>query len=168
MIWEQKWADNVPTFTSGLVAAESGWCGLSALTCGVFGDFLRVKDTGRIIHVRLWCVEIRVCAEQFRDQRQHQCWVTGTQELQAPEGEEENKKYNQSSDHPWTVSITTKHNTRFRVQFFFSNGFDALIFWQNYQFPNFFKQKVPFIKIFFMASPLFTIGDSQRCWCSLF
>ncbi|KAA8579380.1 hypothetical protein FQN60_016810 [Etheostoma spectabile] len=40
-----------------------------------------LDDTGRIVHVRLWCVEVRVCAEQFRDQRQYQCWMTGTQEL---------------------------------------------------------------------------------------
>lgn len=47
-----------------------------------FGDFQGgFQDTGRIVHVRLWCVEVRVCAEQFGDQRQHQCWVTGTQEL---------------------------------------------------------------------------------------
>lgn len=50
---------------------------------------LVVKDTGRIVHVRLRGVKVRVCAEQLGDQGQHQGWMARTQELQTPEGGEE-------------------------------------------------------------------------------
>lgn len=70
--------------------------------CEIFSS---VKDTGRIIHVRLWCVEIWVCAEQFRNQWQHQRWMTGTHELQTPVGKEENKKQ-------WPISISLLYNFR--------------------------------------------------------
>ncbi|TNN47998.1 hypothetical protein EYF80_041821 [Liparis tanakae] len=48
------------------------------------------KDTGWIVHVGLRCVEVRVRAEQLGNQRQHQRWVTGTQELQTPGGKQSN------------------------------------------------------------------------------
>ena len=67
--------------------AEWGRCGSSALTQVCFEVFRCVKDTGRIIHVGLRGVEVRVSAEQLRNQRQHQRWVTGTQKLQTPETE---------------------------------------------------------------------------------
>lgn len=62
-----------------------------------FEVFRCVKDTGRIVHVGLRCVEVRVCAEQFRNQRQHQRWVTGTQKLQTPERERKDKTVIRSS-----------------------------------------------------------------------
>lgn len=43
------------------------------------------EDTGWVVHVRLRGVKVGVSAEQFWDQRQHQRWVTGTQELKTPE-----------------------------------------------------------------------------------
>lgn len=49
-------------------------------TCHVI-ESLFLKDTCRIVHVRLWSVKVRVCVEQLRDQRQHQGWMTRTQEL---------------------------------------------------------------------------------------
>lgn len=60
---------------------------------------MRVKDTGRIIHVRLRCIEIRVRTEQFRDQWQHQRRVARTQKLQTSVVREENKNHCQSSRH---------------------------------------------------------------------
>lgn len=42
---------------------------------------LLLIDTCRVIHVRLWSVKVWVCVEQLRDQRQHQGWMTRTQEL---------------------------------------------------------------------------------------
>lgn len=50
------------------------------------------EDTGRIVHVRLWCVKVGVSAEQLWDQRQHQRWMTSTQELKTPEQREKNNK----------------------------------------------------------------------------
>lgn len=35
----------------------------------VFEIFRCVKDTGRVVHVWLWRVEIWMCAEQFRNER---------------------------------------------------------------------------------------------------
>lgn len=46
------------------------------------------EDTGWIVHVWLWCVKVGVGAEQLWDQRQHQRWVTRTQELKTPEQRE--------------------------------------------------------------------------------
>lgn len=43
------------------------------------------EDTGWIVHVWLWCVEVGVSAEQLWNKRQHQRWVTRTQELKTPE-----------------------------------------------------------------------------------
>lgn len=50
------------------------------------------EDTGRIVHVWLWCVKVGVSAEQLWDQRQHQRWMTRTQELKTPEQREKNNK----------------------------------------------------------------------------
>lgn len=83
-IWEVNWA-------------EWSRCGSSVLTQVCFEVFRCVKDTGRIVHVGLRCVEVRVSAEQFRNQRQHQRWVTGTQKLQTPERERKDKTVIRSS-----------------------------------------------------------------------
>ena len=42
------------------------------------------KDTGWVVHIGLWRVKVRVCAQELRNQGQNQVRMTTTQELQTP------------------------------------------------------------------------------------
>lgn len=65
------------------VGSEPGW--LQWFSCCLWTG----EDTGRVVHVRLRRVEVRMSAEQLRNQRQHQSRVTGAQKLQTPEQRKE-------------------------------------------------------------------------------
>lgn len=47
--------------------------------------FFNKKDTSSIIHIRFWCIKVRMKAEEFRDKRKGQVWMMTPKVLHAPE-----------------------------------------------------------------------------------
>lgn len=68
-------------------------------------------DTGWIVHVRLWGVKVGVSAEQLWDQRQHQCGMTGAQELETPEQRERRRARWRETERRSGLITSMKPNT---------------------------------------------------------